>query len=130
MRDDPLVQAFEAAALEGRRFGHREHLQVAYCYLRELPLEEALARYVRHLKRLAAALGAPDKYHATMTWAYLVLLHEAMQESPGASFDALVREHPALLDKDRLLAHYDRRELDSARARRHFLLPRRRAGAG
>jgi hypothetical protein len=125
MIDDPVVRAFESAVLPEGGFGHRQHLYVAHCYLRELPLEEALARYVRHLRRLAAALGAPDKYHATMTWAYLVTLHDAMADAPGASFDELVAARPELLGKDLLLGHYDPSELAAPRARSHFVLPRR-----
>jgi hypothetical protein len=124
---DPLVQAFEAATLAPTAFGHREHLYVAWCYLRSLPPEDALARYVHHLRKLAAALGAPERFHATITWAYLVLLHAAMECSPNVSFDDLLTAHPALQDHrgGALTAHYARDELESEAARRYFVLPRR-----
>lgn len=127
MLTDPLVQAFESATIDPAAFHHREHLYVAWCYLRALPLEEALARYVSHLRRLAIALGTPAKFHATMTWAYMVLLHEAMDRSPGSSFDDLLADNRTLLDRDKgaLYAHYDRAQLDSEEARRRFVLPRR-----
>ncbi|MEJ7732608.1 MAG: hypothetical protein WKG00_25815 [Polyangiaceae bacterium] len=125
--NDPAVVAFEHATIDPRTFHHREHLYVAWCYLRALPLEEALARYVRHLRRLAAALGSPNKFHATMTWGYMVLLHAAMDRSPDAGFEQLLAEHPALADHraGALDAHYDRAQLDSDEARRYFVLPRR-----
>jgi hypothetical protein len=127
---DPLVEAFEAATVDPAAFGHREHLYVAWCYLRELPLEDALVRYVRHLRRLAAALGVPGKYHATITWAYLVLLHDAMQdpELPGDDFASVLAKHSALLDQKGglLSAYYDPAELASDVARRLFVLPRPR----
>ncbi len=124
---DPLVVAFEAASIDPASFHHREHLYVAWCYLCALSLEEALARYVRHLRQLTRALGAPEKFHATVTWAYVLLVHDAMQRSPNASFDALLEENPALLDhrSGALSRLYDRAELDSDRARRHFVLPGR-----
>lgn len=127
MLTDPLVRAFEEATVDPAAFHHREHLYVAWCYLRALPLEEALARYVQHLRKLAAALGVPDKFHATVTWAYVVLLHAAMRRSPGATFDGLLAENPALLDHrgGALYAYYDREQLDSDEARRCFVLPRR-----
>lgn len=127
MLSDPIVQAFESATVDPAAFRHREHLHVAWCYLRALPLEDALARYVHHLRRLAAVLGAPDKFHATMTWAYVVLLHDAMDRSPGATFEQLLADHPALLDHraGALYDHYDRDQLHSAEARRRFVLPRR-----
>jgi hypothetical protein len=46
MLSDPLVKAFEAGAVDPQAFGHREHLYVAWCYLKTLTLEDALARYV------------------------------------------------------------------------------------
>jgi hypothetical protein len=126
LRCDPLVRAFERAAIDPAAFHHREHLYVTWCYLRSLPPEEALARYVRHLRQLTIALGVPEKFHTTMTWAYVVLLHEAMDRSPGASFHELLAENAALLDHPAALhAHYDREQLDSDDARRRFLLPRR-----
>jgi hypothetical protein len=96
---DPLVSAFENASIEPARFRHREHLYVAWCYLRESSLEDALERYVRGLRALTSALGVPEKFHATLTWAYVTLLHAAMQRSPHASFDALLAENPALVDR-------------------------------
>ena len=127
MLNDPLVRAFEDAAVDPAGFHHREHLYVAWCYLRELPLEDALARYVRHLRRLAAALGVPGKFHATITWAYVLLLDDAMQRAPRASFDELMALNPPLTDhkSGALYAHYDRAQLDGEDARRRFVLPRR-----
>lgn len=124
---DPAVLAFENQRIDPATFHHREHLYVAWCYLRALPLEEALARYVHHLRGLVAALGAPSKFHATMTWAYVVLLHAAMNRSPDASFAQLIAENPALADHRSgvLYETYDRALLDSEEARRTFVLPRR-----
>jgi hypothetical protein len=124
---DPLVDAFERATIDPTAFHHREHLYVAWCYLRALPLEEALARYVHHLRILAAALGAPQKFHATMTWAYVVLLDAAMRRAPHATFDELLSDNPALLDhrNGALYDHYARAELESDEARTRFVLPRR-----
>ena len=124
---DPLVTAFESATVAPAEFRHRQHLYVAWCYLRALPLEDALARYVHHLRRLTHVLGAPEKFHATVTWAYVLLLHDAMERSPGASFDDLLAANPGLLDhqKGALYAHYDRAELEAKEARRRFVLPRR-----
>lgn len=124
---DPFVQAFETATLDPSRFHHREHLYVAWCYLRALPLEEALVRYVVNLRRMTIALGAPEKFHATVTWAYVVLLAAAMERMPGASFEDLLGENPALLDhrSGALYDHYDAATLASDDARRRFVLPRR-----
>ena len=124
---DPLVRAFETSSVDPAAFRHREHLYVAWTYLRALSVEDALARYVHHLRQLTTTLGVPEKFHATITWAYVILLRDAMDRSPGTSFDDLLARNPALLDHDAgaLYAHYDRTELASEEARRRFVLPRR-----
>ena len=124
---DPLVRAFEAATIDPSQFRHREHLYVAWCYLRALPLEDALARYVRYLRELATALGAPGKFHATITWVYVVLLAAAIEQTPDASFDELLALNPSLADhrSGAIYTFYDRDELASDEARRRFVLPRR-----
>jgi hypothetical protein len=129
-RQDPVVVAFEDGTIDPARFDHRTHLYVAWCYLKHLEPEEALLRYVRHLRLLAAKLGVLDKYHATITWGYLVLLDTAMHDPTlaGASFDAVVAKYPSLLDRRALYHYYDEEELRSAEARRRFVLPRGRTG--
>ncbi len=132
---DPIVRAFEATTLDPAGFNHRQHLYVAWCYLRCLPLEEALARYVRNLRRFTVAVGAAHKYHATITWAYVLLLDEAMGSAAPApseeGFDALLARCPALLDHPggALMQYYDRQTLDSDAARGRFQLPRPFPGA-
>jgi hypothetical protein len=127
MLTDPLVRAFESRTIDPAQFRHREHLYVAWCYLRALPLEEALARYVRYLRELATALGVPGKFHATITWGYVVLLHAAIERAPDVTFDELLALNPSLADhrSGALYAFYNREELASDEARRRFVLPRR-----
>jgi len=84
--------------------------------------QERLAAYTRRV-------GASARYHATITWAYLVLLNEelTLRSPPGESFDALTARRPDLLDtRDGALArHYTRAELEHPDARRVFRLPAR-----
>lgn len=94
---DPRVVEFETARVTPERFKHRDHLYVAWCYLRALPLEDALARYVFFLRRLVAALGVPHKFHRTVTWRFVMMLEACMRQTPGLEFDALLAAHPALL---------------------------------
>jgi hypothetical protein len=127
MSTDQLVQSFENATIDPATFRHREHLYVAWWYLRGMPLEDALARYVRYLRQLTVALGVPQKFHATITWVYLLMLQEAMERSPSLSFDELLAVNPGLLDHRATFdAYYDRDQLQSDEARRRFVLPRPR----
>jgi hypothetical protein len=118
-----LVDDFEAGTVDPAAFGHREHLSVAWCYLKDLSLEDALARYVKHLRALTHRLGVPQKFHATITWTFMILLHEAMQAEPELAFEMLLARRPELLDKRTLLRFYDQAQLDSAEARERYVLP-------
>jgi hypothetical protein len=126
-----LVPAFEACTLAAERFRHREHLLVAWTYLRETPLAAAAARFIAALRRFAEAHGAPAKYHETVTWAYLALVNERLHGDGSAcgaraQFDAFLAANADLLDPERALgAYYDPATLASERARRVFVLPRR-----
>jgi hypothetical protein len=133
MTDSEIVSAFEELTLPAASFRHREHLLVAWSYLRELPFAEAGARFARNLRRFARAHGAEAKYHETITWAYLSLLGERMHagagfRSPGASFDAFLAANPGLLAPAHgaLAAFYDAETLASPLAREVFVLPRPR----
>jgi hypothetical protein len=64
MTDDEFLAAFEACTLQD--FHHRDHVKVAYLYLRRHPLDDAIAKVRTGLQALAAAWGAPvdDLHHA------------------------------------------------------------------
>lgn len=119
-----LVADFEAGTVDPAAFGHREHLFVAWCYLKDLSLEDALARYVKYLRALTIKLGVPQKFHATITWTFMLLLDEAMQKDREVTFETLLVRHPELLEKRTLLRLYDQSQLDSAEARERYVLPR------
>jgi hypothetical protein len=83
MTDAAFVQAFEACTLPPAAFRHRDHVRLAWLYLRDHPLPEALARFCAGLKRYAASLGKPGLYNETITVAYLTLVNE--RRAPASS---------------------------------------------
>jgi homogentisate 1,2-dioxygenase len=95
----PLLRAFESGELDAKDFKHRAHLQVAWCYLRALPLDEAAARFIEGLRRIATRAGVPEKLDVAMTHAYFAALDQAMRDPAlcGATLDQLLAAHPALL---------------------------------
>jgi hypothetical protein len=124
MNDREFAAAFERCEVE--TFHHRDHVRLAWIYLRELPLLDALARFTASLKRFAAHSGRPELYHETITWAYLLLIHERMETNPTHDFESFAAENAGLLTwKPSVLdRYYDQATLDSALARRTFLMPR------
>ena len=128
MRSDAeFVADFESCTLPNTEFHHADHVRLAWIYLRELPLIDALERFRSGLRRFAAHNGHPGLYHETITWAYLLLIHERMGKSEAADFASFRRLHPDLFAwKPSLLEAYYRPEtLRSDLARRLFVLPDR-----
>ena len=129
MTDDEFVRGFEDCTLPNSAFHHRDHVRLAWIYLRRHPALEALARFTEGLQRFAAFNGHPGLYHETITWAYLLLIHERMQRTPADDFESFAEENadlltwkPSILDR-----YYDRATLDSELARRTFVMPSRAA---
>lgn len=127
MTDREFTAAFESCTLPPETFHHREHVRLAWIYLREAPLLEALTRFAESLKRFAAHAGSAGLYHETITFAFLFLIHERMQRTTAASFDAFAEENadlfawkPSILDR-----YYSAETLQSEVARRTFVMPDR-----
>jgi len=118
-----LIEQFEATALES--FHHADHVRLAFAYLCDYPVLEALGRFAAALKRYAAARGKSQLYHETITYAYFFLICERMARSAGAEWDEFERHNADLFVwKDGVLSRYYREEtLQSDLAREVFVLP-------
>lgn len=126
--DAALLQQFEDGTLPGSAFHHREHVRVAWLYLKTEPPLAALHCFAEGLQRFAAAQGAAGLYHETITWAYLLLIRERMErEGAGTTSEEFVDRNPDLLAwKPSILDRYYRPEtLGSELARRVFVMPDR-----
>jgi hypothetical protein len=99
-------------------FGHREHLELAWTYLRLHPIEEARSAMIAAIRHVAHSHGAAGKYHETITRAWLQFVAVHMQRWGAESFEQFIERNPDLLD-GKLLEHFYSRELifgESARA--------------
>lgn len=126
MDDDAFLDAFERGALQDHGFGHRDHLRMAWLYVRRYGLDQATARAGAGLRNLAALHGHPERYSATRTavWAALVAHH--FREAPGLGFEAFLERFPLLLDGRLLEAHYSPGLLASDDSRVRWVGPDRR----
>lgn len=128
MTDIEFVRAFETGALPAGSFHHADHVRLAWLYLRDKPFTGALEAFCSGLRRFAASVGKPGLYHETITWAYLLLIHERRARlAPGHTWEEFAAGNADLLDwKDPILKKYYRDEtLASDFARRAFVLPDR-----
>jgi hypothetical protein len=126
--DAEFLEAFEQATLPPERLRHRDHVRLAWLYLERLPPARALERFSEGLRRFAAVQGKASLYHETITWAFLLLIHERRQRfGAEGGFEAFASANPDLLTwKPSILdALYEPATLSSDLARRTFVLPDR-----
>jgi hypothetical protein len=131
--DLAFARAFERCEIENGAFHHEDHVRLGWICLRQVPLAEAAARFIRMLKAFAEHHGVPGLYHDTITWAYLLLIHERLGAMPAAhDWREFARRNPDLLEyRPSILSRYYRKEtLASERARAGFVMPDAWLGSG
>lgn len=128
MKDEEFLARFEDGSLASgsEPFHHCDHVRMGFLYLCRYTTLEALGRFSSSLARFAAAKGKPGLYNETITWAFLLLIHERMvraggqlnwREFAGANEDLLSWEN-------NILRKYYREEtLSSELAKKTFLFP-------
>lgn len=117
------IEQFEDGEIDAEQFNHAAHVYVAWLYVNQFGANDALPRFGAALRRLTERLGVPEKYHATITGFLLTLIAERIDdEESWRSFCA--RNHD-LFDNSRslLASYYSPARLNSAKARRQFVLP-------
>lgn len=130
MTDAALLAAFLDCTLPPQQLGHGEHVRLAYLFLRRhADFGEAALAFRSALRRYVTAIGRADRYHETLTWAYLALIAERLADGPDEPDSlAFVARFPELVDHrgGALAAAYDVEAITaSPLARRVFVLPRR-----
>jgi len=128
--DFDLLVRFEAGTVLPQEFHHRQHVQVVWLYLQRYAVTEVLVRFPAALQSFARRVGKPNLYHATITWAYILLVNERIERArladrSIATFDQFAAANPDLLAwKPSILERYYSNEVlaDSA-ARATFIFP-------
>jgi hypothetical protein len=95
LTDEEFLAAVEACSLE--RFGHVDHLRMAFAYLRRDGVDALPDNCGRAIRRLAEAGGMPDKYDEQLTLRWVRRVADAAADPPASSFDELLAFHPELL---------------------------------
>jgi hypothetical protein len=126
MTDHELLEQFEKCTLPNSAFHHEDHLRLAFLYLSNYPVLEALRRFSASLTRFATTNGTPGLYSETITWAFVLLIRERMARAGHQQvWSEFAAGNPDLLNwKDNILKKYYREEtLASELARVTFLFP-------
>jgi len=117
------IDRFEASDIDPDKFDHEAHVRVGWLYVQQYELSEAISRFDAGLKRLVTKLGAEGKYHATLTWFFLLLIAErAETDETWPTFK--IRNPDLVKNSKKLLSrYYSDGYLFSDRARERFVLP-------
>jgi hypothetical protein len=126
--EEDRIARFESGHTSTETFHHADHVRLAFEYLRRYTAIEALDKFSTALQRFAAAQGKADRYHETITWAYLLLIRERMAHAKCTqTWEQFAQQNPdVLMWRPSLLERYYRRQaLDSDLARKTFIFPDR-----
>ncbi len=125
-----LARAFEAQEIEPADFRHADHIRVAFEMLKSYDFVDASARYAANIRALALRAGAPGKFNATITFAFMSIIAERMSMGDHHGGDSFLAGNPDLMEKGLLDAWYSADRLNSDAARQMFLLPDVSNGTG
>jgi hypothetical protein len=128
MSDEAFLRQFEDCTFPVEQFHHREHIKVAYLYLRTHSLDGAVTKVREGIKRYNACHKVPEAidrgYHETITLAWIRLVHFTMCEyGVVESADAFFEQHPELSQTKTLRLFYSRDQIMSAEAKAAFVPP-------
>jgi len=128
----PSIGEFEALEVNPETFNHAAHLFVAWSYLQKHDLSTSIQRYRETLKRLTRKLGVPDKFHETITWFYLIVIAERIEDQGIGDWPFFVENNPDLFAVNPTLISqfYSSEQIASEKARRTFLLPQLQQSSG
>ncbi len=124
MDDDDFMRAFETATLSNASFHHRDHVRLAWLYLRRDGPDVGAQEVLDGIGRFAAAHGAAERFHETLTRFWIKLVQHLIDVFPSVDrFDNLLVVCPLLADKSVVYRHYSREALASPAARQGWLVP-------
>jgi hypothetical protein len=122
--DKEFLRAFEDLSLPADLFHHREHIRVAWLYLKSSDATRAAERMSEGIRRFANHHGATQKYHHTLTLAWMRLVAAALVETPeGFTFEQFLTAHLELKDTKLLDKFYSKEVLQAAAAREGWVEP-------
>jgi hypothetical protein len=122
--DEDFLRAFEDLSFPADLFHHVEHIRVAWLYLKSSDATRAAERMSEGIRRFANHHGATQKYHHTLTLAWMRLVAAALVKTPeGYGFEQFIAAHPQLKGANLLDKYYSKGFLQTAAAREAWVEP-------
>src|SRR5436190_13789782 len=95
--DEEFLAAFEMGSLTGS-FPHADHVRVGWLFVRRYGADGAVERVAAGIRGVAAAAGAPGKFHETITRGWVFLIAAAVGRCSAPAFEDFTAANPELLD--------------------------------
>jgi hypothetical protein len=105
------------------RFGHRQHVHLTYLAVRRHGTAAAIDLVGDGIRQAARYAGAPQKYNATVSRAWVELVGHHAERDEGADFEAFAEHNAALFDKRLLTRFYRPATLAGSEARSGWVAP-------
>ena len=105
------------------RFGHREHVHLTWLAVRRCGVPSAIDLVSDGIQRTARYAGAPQKYHATVSRAWVELVGHHALESGEGDFTTFADRNLVLLDKRLLTRFYRPATLAAPQAKSDWVEP-------
>ena len=123
--DHDFLTQFESLSLDPSNFDHTGHVRLTWLYLKEYPLDIAIEKVCQGIKRYAEYLGAPDKFHLTMTDAFVKIINDRLLKSPNLTFIEFIQANPDLIEQpNAILSQYFSSEcINSTNAKKCLVAP-------
>jgi hypothetical protein len=123
-QDPELAAILPGITGPGGQFRHRQHINLAFYAVRRYGMPGAVSTVCGWIRQIAAYERAPQKYHHTVSQAWVELVAHHVAADPGcADFGVFADRNPALLDKRLLARHYRSSTLAGEPARRGWVEP-------
>ena len=124
MNDDEFLAAFESAAIANTDFRHREHLRMAWLYVRRDGPAMGGLRIREGIRRFAAAHGVPHLYHETLTGFWARLMPHAVEAFGELDrFEDVLGCYAGFDDRRLPYRHWRPGTLDGPEARHRWVEP-------
>jgi hypothetical protein len=123
-RDPELAAILPGITGPGRQFRHPQHINLAFYAVRRYGMPDAVGAICGWIRQIAAYERAPQKYHHTVSRAWVELVaHHVAADPDCREFDVFADHNPALLDKRLLSRHYRSSTLAAGPARQGWVEP-------
>ena len=123
LSDDEFLKQFEDNSLPPEYFSHLGHLRLAWLYVTKHDLDSAISKTCDGIKSYAESLGAHDKFHYTMTHAFVKIIHQRMLDQGDHGWREFLNRNQDLVNTaaEVLLQYFREETLFSKNARKQLV---------